>query len=88
MVKDEKKLSEIEGKGGKVDKEPDGATQIVRAVTKTDDQGRYEFKSYIAGDYAVRFVYGGSDSTIYSKISHLIQIQQKMMKRKRLTHYQ
>ena len=69
MVKDEKKLSEIEGKGGKVDKEPDGATQIVRAVTKTDDQGRYEFKSYIAGDYAVRFVYGGSDSTIYSKIS-------------------
>lgn len=43
--------------------------QVVRAVTKTDENGQYTFKSYIAGDYAVRFVYGGDDSTPTSNIT-------------------
>lgn len=49
-----------------------GATQVVRAVTKTDENGNYKFESFIAGNYTVRFVYGGyesTDDTIYSKIS-------------------
>ena len=40
-----------------------GETQIVRAVTRTNADGSYEFKSYIAGDYTVRFVYGDYDNT-------------------------
>jgi len=40
--------------------------QIVRAVTKTDKDGKYEFKSFIAGDYAVRFVYGEPDNLHFS----------------------
>lgn len=43
--------------------------QVVRAVTTTDANGQYKFKSYIAGDYTVRFVYGGDDSTPTSNIS-------------------
>ena len=46
-----------------------GATQIVRGTTTTDENGRYEFKSYIPGDYVVRFVYGGTDSTTVSKLT-------------------
>ena len=51
-----------------------GANQIVRAVTKTDQNGNYEFSRYIAGNYTIRFVYGdynNQDKTapIYSKIS-------------------
>lgn len=47
-------------------------TQVVRAVTRTNDDGSYEFKSYIAGDYTVRFVYGdysSKDEVIRSKIT-------------------
>lgn len=47
-------------------------TQVVRAVTKTKEDGTYEFKSYIAGDYAVRFVYGdfeNKDQIVRSKIT-------------------
>ncbi len=48
----------------------EGANQIVRAVTTTDDDGSYNFQSYIAGDYTVRFIYGDySGDTIYSKVS-------------------
>ena len=49
-----------------------GASQVVRAVTKTDENGNYKFESFIAGNYTVRFVYGGynsTDDTIYSKVS-------------------
>lgn len=54
----------------KGDKEKDSdATQIVRAVTETDGNGEYTFKSYIAGDYAVRFVYGGEGTTPESKVT-------------------
>ncbi len=47
-------------------------TQVVRAVTRTNEDGSYEFKSYIAGDYTVRFVYGDfedKDQIIRSKIT-------------------
>lgn len=49
-----------------------GANQIVRARTVTQKDGSYKFKNYIAGDYAVRFIYGdyeNTDQTIYSKVS-------------------
>lgn len=46
-----------------------GANQIVRAVTTTNDKGEYTFKSYIAGDYTVRFVYGGDGTTPESKVT-------------------
>lgn len=56
-------------KGGDTE---NGATQVVRAVTKTNDDGSYRFSSYIAGDYTVRFIYGdyaNRDEIIYSKVS-------------------
>ncbi len=49
-----------------------GANQIVRARTVTAQDGSYKFKNYIAGDYAVRFIYGdyeNTEQTIYSKVS-------------------
>ncbi len=45
-----------------------GANQVVRAVTTTNDDGSYEFKSFIAGDYTVRFVYG-EDGNNRSKVT-------------------
>ncbi len=51
-----------------VELEKDGK-QTVRAVTTTGQDGNYKFKSFIAGDYVVRFVYGGADSTVTSKVS-------------------
>lgn len=54
------------------DNSRDGATQLVRGQTVTDENGNYKFTAYIAGDYAVRFVYGDYEDeskTIYSKVS-------------------
>ena len=41
-------------------------TQVVRARTITDGNGYYEIKNYIAGDYAVRFVYGSNGEDKYT----------------------
>lgn len=54
------------------DNSRDDATQLVRGQTVTDDNGNYKFTAYIAGDYAVRFVYGdyaNTNETIYSNVS-------------------
>ncbi|MCI8397613.1 MAG: hypothetical protein HFJ52_08480 [Clostridia bacterium] len=54
------------------DNSRDGATQLVRGQTVTDENGNYKFTAYLAGDYAVRFVYGDyedTSKTIYSKVS-------------------
>lgn len=56
-------------KGGQYNDTENGSNQIVRAVTTTNDKGEYTFKSYIAGDYTVRFVYGGDGTTPESKVT-------------------
>ena len=51
-----------------------GSNQIVRAVTQTDSEGKYEFKSYLPGNYTVRFIYGdysNVDETLHSKVSSI-----------------
>ncbi|MDE5830566.1 MAG: hypothetical protein K2H53_02560, partial [Clostridia bacterium] len=44
-------------------------TQAVRARTTTASDGSYEFSSYIAGDYAIRFVYGNEGNEISSNLT-------------------
>ena len=68
LVKDRPVISDKEYDSSVYDhKESEGCTQIVRAVTKTDTEGKYKFESYIAGDYTVRFIYGGEDTEIDGK---------------------
>ncbi len=61
-------LIELLGNGEK----ENGANQVVRAVTTTNENGEYKFTSYIPGNYTVRFTYGGyerAEDTVYSKVS-------------------
>ena len=55
-----------------VELENDGK-QISRAITRTGDNGDYEFKSYIPGDYVVRFTYGEQDKDIKGKSQNQVE---------------
>ena len=51
--------------------DPDGS-QYTRAITYTKEDGSYEFKNYIPGNYTVRFIYGdkdGSHELLHSKVT-------------------
>lgn len=49
-------------------------TSWTLAVTKTDENGYYEFKGFIPGDYYVIFGYGYSDETLLPKNSETTNI--------------
>ncbi len=57
---------------GDLETKGEGATQIYtegswkKALTTTDENGHYEFKGFIPGDYFVRFTYGGNNNAEYN----------------------
>ena len=50
-----------------IEKCVDGKTEYVWAETKTDSNGKYNFESFIPGDYIIRFQYGDTEETAISK---------------------
>lgn len=50
-----------------IEKCVDGKTEYVWAETKTDSNGKYNFESFIPGDYIIRFQYGDTKETAISK---------------------
>lgn len=53
-------------------------TSWTLAVTKTDENGYYEFKGFIPGDYYVIFGYGYSDETLLPKNSETTNIMENL----------
>ena len=47
-------------------------TDYVWQETKTDENGKYKFEGYVAGDYFVRFYYGDSVDTVATSENHPI----------------
>ena len=42
----------------------ENGNKISNLATETDDKGKYELKTYIPGNYVVRFKYGNNDATV------------------------
>lgn len=42
----------------------ENGNKISNLATETDDKGKYELKTYIPGNYVVRFKYGDNDATV------------------------
>ena len=50
----------------------DDGTQIVRGKHTTGENGDYQFTSYIAGNYVIRFIYGEEDKDVRGKTTNTV----------------